>query len=87
MIRIRPLTIAIVAAAALASARPALAGPPLLCFPFEIGTARSLPMASGSWRATDPAYNVAHLVDDTLALLTPQTPILVRMPISVGASA
>ena len=79
MIRIRPLTIAIVAAAALASARPALAGPPLLCFPFEIGSARSLPMGSGSWRATDPAYNVAHLVDDTLALLTPQTPILVRM--------
>src|SRR5262245_10374504 len=79
MIRIRPLTIAIVAAAALASARPALAGPPLLCFPFEIGAARSLPMGSGSWRATDPAYDVAHLVDDTLALLTPQTPILVRM--------
>src|SRR5262245_57478156 len=79
MIRIRPLTIAIVAAAALASARPALAGPPLLCFPFEIGAARSLPMGSGSWRAIDPTYNVAHLVDDTLTLLKPQTPIVVRM--------
>ena len=79
MIRIRPLTIALVAAAALASARPALAGPPLLCFPFEIGGAHSLPMGTGSWRAIDPSYNVAHLVDDTLALLTPQTPILVRM--------
>jgi hypothetical protein len=79
MIRIRPLTMAIAAAAALASARPALAGPPLLCFPFEIGAARSLPMGTGSWRATDPTYDVAHLVDDTLALLRPQTPIVVRM--------
>jgi len=66
-------------AATLLTAGPVLAGPPLLCHPFDIGAARSLPMGSGGWRATDPAYNISHLVDDTLALLTPQTPILVRM--------
>lgn len=65
--------------AALTSARPALAGPPLLCFPFDIGAARSLPIGEGNWRAIDPRYDVSHLVDDTLALLAPQTPVLVRM--------
>jgi len=34
----RPATLALVLVAALAS--PALAGPPLVCFPFEIGNAR-----------------------------------------------
>jgi len=65
--------------AALMTARPALAGPPLLCFPFDIGAARSLPIGHGSWRAIDPRYDVSHLADDTLALLAPQTPVLVRM--------
>ncbi len=78
MTRIRPLMFAALAAATL-TARPALAGPPLVCFPFEIGAARSLPMGTGGWKAMDPKYNVAHLVDDTLALLTPDTPVLVRM--------
>ena len=78
-IRLRSLMTAAAFTAALVAARPALAGPPLLCFPFDIGTARSLPMGTGSWHAMDPAYSVAHLVDDTLALLTPQTPVRVRM--------
>jgi hypothetical protein len=78
MTRMRPLMFAVLTAVVF-TARPALAGPPLLCFPFEIGAARSLPMGTGSWKATDPHYNVAHLVDDTLALLTPDTPVLVRM--------
>ena len=79
MTRTRPLMMAATLAVALFSARPVLAGPPLLCFPFDIGAARSLPMGTGNWHATDPAYDVAHLVDDTLALLTPQTPVVVRM--------
>ena len=79
MTRTRPLLIAAAVAVALVSARPALAGPPLLCFPFDIGTAHSLPMGTGGWRATDPGYDVSHLVPDTLALLTPQTPVIVRM--------
>ena len=77
--RIRPFVSAAVAAAAVLTARPAFAGPPLLCFPFEIGQARTLPMGTGNWHATDRSYDVSHLVDDTLALLTPQTPVMVRM--------
>jgi hypothetical protein len=79
MTRIRPLMFAMSLAAALFAARPALAGPPLLCFPFDIGAARSLPMGTGGWRTVDPTYDVTHLVDDTLALLTPSTPVIVRM--------
>jgi len=79
MIRIRPLMVAVTVAAALVVARPALAGPPLLCFPFEIGAARSLPMGTGGWRTTDPHYDMSHLVADTVALLGSDTPVLVRM--------
>jgi len=67
------------AAAALVLAPPAFAGPPLLCFPFDIGTAASLPIGSGGWESIDRSYNAARLVDDTLALLTPNTPVIVRM--------
>ncbi len=65
--------------ASLAIASPALAGPPLLCFPFETGGAKTLPMKSGDWKATDPAYDVSRLTEDTLALLTPATPVVARM--------
>jgi len=75
----RFLTVALLASAALVVARPALAGPPLLCHPFDIGTARSLPMGTGGWQEIDRKYDTAHLVADTLALLTPDTPIKVRM--------
>jgi hypothetical protein len=69
----------IAAAALLMLARPALAGPPLLCFPFEIGAAKSLPMGTKGWESVDPKYDVSHLVADTLALLAPSTQTLVRM--------
>src|SRR5437879_2489012 len=71
--------VALLASAALVVARPALAGPPLLCHPFEIGTARSLPMGNGGWQEIDRKYDTSHLVADTLALLTPDAPIKVRM--------
>ena len=57
----------------------ALAGPPLLCHPFEIGNARSLPWSGPEWRAVDKNYTIDRLVDDTVALLTPETPVLIRM--------
>lgn len=59
----------------------AVAGPPLICHPFDIGTARSLPIgpSDGGWSAIDPAYDRSRLVADTLVLLTPSTPTLVRM--------
>lgn len=65
---------------ALGVATPALAGPPLLCHPFDIGTARSLPWdGADGWQDGRAGYNVANLVADTEALLTRSTPILVRM--------
>src|SRR5690606_27188202 len=65
----------------LAVAGTALAGPPLICHPFDIGTARSLPIgpADGGWSSIDRSYDRSRLVTDTLALLTPATPTLVRM--------
>ncbi len=56
-----------------------LAGPPLLCWPYDIGGAKSLPFVGDNWRAADPNYNLQHLADDTLALLQPGTPVIVRM--------
>lgn len=57
----------------------AFAGPPLVCHPFEIGNARSLPWSGSNWRDVDKKYDINRLVDDTLSLLTAETPILVRM--------
>ena len=63
------------------AAGPALAGPPLVCFPFDIGTARSLPWdsQSGNWNGMRGDYPGTRLTGDTLALLTPTTPVIVRM--------
>lgn len=74
------------------TALPALAGPPLICHPFDIGTAKSLPFGDTSegwrgWQATLPAYDRSRLVDDTLALLAPTTPVIVRMETLRRASA
>lgn len=58
----------------------ALAGPPLICHPFDIGNAKSLPWnASSDWRGIKSDYDSSRLVDDTLALLVPETPVIVRM--------
>jgi len=64
----------------LAAAGSALAGPPLLCHPFDIGPARSLPWDGGSsWFDVDANYRLSSLVADTEALLGPSTPVIVRM--------
>src|SRR5262245_50874940 len=60
--------------------QPAIAGPPLICHPIETGDAKSLPWGSSAdWRAAKPDYDLNRLVEDTLALLTPETPVLARM--------
>ena len=66
--------------AAVALAMPAVAGPPLLCHPFDIGNARSLPWdgTRAFWQGRAD-YRLEDLVADTDALLTPSTPIIVRM--------
>jgi len=57
-----------------------LAGPPLICQTIEIGGAKSLPWGAPSeWRGVKQDYDLDRLVEDTLALLTPETPVLVRM--------
>src|SRR2546427_7269413 len=77
--RVRSICSAAAVVAALTVPQRVFAGPPLLCFPFDIGQARSLPMGQANWRTIDPGYDVTHLVDDTLALLGPDTPVIVRM--------
>jgi len=67
-------------AASLIFAAPALAGPPLICHAIDIGTAQSLPWSSTGWNLTGHEnYDVGRVVADTLALLVPETPVLVRM--------
>ena len=62
------------------TASTALAGPPLLCHPFDIGSARSLPWdGTNAWWQGRADYNLQNLVADTEALLTPSTPVIVRM--------
>ncbi len=67
-------------AATLGIAGSAQAGPPLICHVISIGNAKSLPWTDvNSNIAFDPSYNVKNLAADTLALLTPSTPVIVRM--------
>lgn len=63
-----------------ATADVAMAGPPLLCHPFDIGSAKSLTWDnSHGWQGRIGATNMKTLVADTEALLTPDTPVIVRM--------
>lgn len=56
------------------------AGPPLICRPFDSGTASVLPWGTGpGWNTPDPAYDVGRLTSDTLRLLDAKMPILARM--------
>jgi hypothetical protein len=79
MLRNRPRIALSVCAVLTILAAAVYAGPPLLCWPFDIGGARSLPFAGDNWRSADPSYNIQHLADDTVALLQPNTPVIVRM--------
>ena len=75
-----PLTAVAAAVAALTVASPAVAGPPLLCHPFDIGSASSLPWSGrAGWFAGRDGYEIANLGADTEALLTPATPVIVRL--------
>jgi hypothetical protein len=72
-------TILLAACSFVGVATPALAGPPLVCFPFDIGSSTSLPWKGGGWEGSRADYNLSRLTGDTIALLTPSTPIVVRM--------
>ena len=79
--RIRSPRYAIALVAALLSfASIAQAGPPLICHSIEIGQAKSLPWISDSWNLSGSEnYDTKNLVKDTLEILKPDTPVLVRM--------
>jgi hypothetical protein len=75
----RWLPVVVVAAALLAIPGQLLAGPPLVCRPFEAGGAPSLPWGTGGWNSPRTDYPLDRLVADTLSLLTPDAPVLARM--------
>ena len=67
-------------AVSLSLAAVVYAGPPLICHSIQIGDAKSLPRVSHNWNLSGTEnYEVRNLVGDTLAILTPETPVLARM--------
>jgi hypothetical protein len=78
--RVRFVFTTVLVLASVTLARPAIAGPPLLCHPFDIGTAASLPWSGqSSWFDGRADYRLANLIADTEALLVPSAPVVVRM--------
>ena len=60
----------------------AWAGPPLICHPFDAGSAALLPWGSApGWKSPLASYDVQKLTADTLQLLAPTTPVIARMEI------
>jgi hypothetical protein len=67
-------------AVVLSLATVVFAGPPLICHAIDIGQAKSLPWTSHNWNLSgDESYDTKNLANDTLAILGPDTPVLVRM--------
>lgn len=56
-----------------------IAGPPLICHPFEIGEAKSIAWNGRQWRDVKKDYDINQLVPDVMAILETDAPILVRM--------
>jgi hypothetical protein len=64
----------------IAVAGVALAGPPLICHAFDIGSAKSLPWISHDWNLTGTeTYDTSKLASDTFAILTTNSSVLVHM--------
>jgi len=58
----------------------AVAGPPLICHPFDIGNAKSLPWISHDWNLTGAEnYDTHDLSGDTLAILNSSQVPLIHM--------
>ena len=61
-------------------ANAAIAGPPLICHPFDIGNAKSLPFVSHDWNLSgEENYDTRNLANDTLAILEGSQVALVHM--------
>src|SRR2546421_10914197 len=77
---IRSSRFVVLLATLLCLATLAEAGPPLICHSVEIGPAKSLPWISHDWNLSGgETYDTKNLVRDTLNILVPDTPVLVRM--------
>src|SRR5687768_11178471 len=64
----------------LAFASPALAGPPLICHPFDTAGGALLEWGGGSgWNSPHPSYDVKKLPTEVARLLDADTPVLTRM--------
>ena len=58
----------------------AWAGPPLICHPFDIGNAKSLPWVSHDWKLNgSEGYDTRSLAADTVAVLDENSETLVHM--------
>jgi hypothetical protein len=76
LIRLASLTIA----ALVFLAKPAQAGPPLICHTIDIGSAQSLPWISHDWHLTgNENYDTSKLAADTIAILDGNDTVLVHM--------
>ena len=61
-------------------ASPALAGPPLICFPFQTEGGKLIAWGTGTgWNTPDRSYDIKRLVADTAAVLSPDAPLLSHM--------
>jgi hypothetical protein len=57
-----------------------LAGPPLVCHSFDIGSAKSLPWVSHNWNLSGAeTYDTSRLAFDTLAILAADHSVIVHM--------
>ena len=76
----RFLTLTATLAALVVLSSTATAGPPLICDPFIVDGESLLPWGQGrGWHTPDASYDTERLTDDTLALLSPDAPVLARM--------
>jgi hypothetical protein len=61
-------------------AKALLAGPPLVCHSFDIGSAKSLPWVSHNWNLSGTeTYDTSRLTSDTLAILAADHSVIVHM--------
>ena len=61
-------------------AKALLAGPPLVCHSFDIGSAKSLPWVSHNWNLSGTeTYDTSRLASDTMAILAANHSVIVHM--------
>ncbi len=78
--RSRLLRFLFISALLLLIAATVLAGPPLICHSFDIGSAKSLPWVSHNWNLSGAeTYDTSKLASDTLAVLAADKTVIVHM--------